>query len=86
MWNFGVRSRFLDVIYGVRPTNRSPAQYKIFQRTVFNYVGELSSKCISVNCLVGELSRFRLNKAETYWVRKVYPNVLKAPCFCTLFH
>ena len=25
MCNFGVRSRFLDVIYGVRPPNGSPA-------------------------------------------------------------
>ena len=29
--------------------------------TVFNSVGELSSKCVSVNCPVGELSRFLPN-------------------------
>ena len=29
--------------------------------TVFNSVGELSSKCVSVNCLVDELSRFLLD-------------------------
>ena len=42
---------------------------QICRWTVFNSVGELSSisvgelssKCVSVNCLVGELSRFRLN-------------------------
>ena len=28
MCNFGVRSRFLDVIYGVRPPNGSPAKYR----------------------------------------------------------
>ena len=26
MCNFGVRSRFLDVIYGVRPPNGGPAE------------------------------------------------------------
>ena len=29
MCNFGVRSRFLDVIYGVRPPNGSPGKYPI---------------------------------------------------------
>ena len=28
MCNFGVRSRFLDVIYGVRPPNGSPANVR----------------------------------------------------------
>ena len=28
MCNFGVRSRFLDVIYGVRPPNGSPASWR----------------------------------------------------------
>ena len=28
--NFGVRSRFLDVIYGVRPPNGSPGQVQYF--------------------------------------------------------
>ena len=27
MCNFGVRSRFLDVIYGVRPPNGSPVEF-----------------------------------------------------------
>ena len=30
MCNFGVRSRFLDVIYGVRPPNGSPVGVTIF--------------------------------------------------------
>ena len=33
--------------------------------TVFNSVGELSSKCVSVNCPVGELSRFQFLQVIT---------------------
>ena len=32
MCNFGVRSRFLDVIYGVRPPNGSPVYKEIYNR------------------------------------------------------
>ena len=36
MCNFGVRSRFLDVIYGVRPPNGSPANRYLCKKTVSN--------------------------------------------------
>ena len=35
MCNFGVRSRFLDVIYGVRPPNGSPVIHILYK---FSYV------------------------------------------------
>ena len=47
---------------------------QFFRWTVFNSVGELSSKCMSVNCLVDGLSRF-LSVYTTLVRRRMLPHL-----------
>ena len=63
MCNFGVRSRFLDVIYGVRPPNGSP-------------VPQLSNLCYEEQLKkLSLLSLYRRNRMDMIQVFKIVHNI-----------
>ena len=87
MCNFGVRSRFLDVIYGVRPPNGSPDihGHTLKETTQAKYLGVTIDNKLSWNSHVNQMTK-RANQTTAFLRRNLSScsKDVKAQCYKSL--